>query len=240
MKNELEALDGDLKIDREDILEAISQSSSTEAILPEKLPGINVAVGLERIGDKKQLYKKLLIRFYESYGDSAEHIRTYLKQGEPEFARQLCHTVKGISSNLSIDAAYEAAVALEAQLKSGDIENAWKFMEQYEVALEQVNDGLQKLKQEDEAAQTDQSTAPEERSHGRPNDAQIKPWLDKLGVFLKENNLEVEGCLEALEKELQGTKALDLIDHLKKQIDLFDFDKARKTYQKLKTTLNTM
>ncbi len=229
-----------MKIEREDLLEAITQSNSNSVVLPDNLPGIDIATGLQRIGDKKHLYKKLLIRFYESYGDSAQEIRAYLKQGEPELACQLSHTVKGISSNLSIDSVYQAAVALEVQLKSGDMDKAWTLMDLYENALDQVNKGLLELKREDEAVQSSQTATPEQPCDHAPDFSKIGSMLDKIDAFLKENNLEVERCLEALAAELQDAEAMGFIDELKNQIDLFDFDNARVTFQKLKTRLKAM
>ncbi len=240
MKNESQAPIRELKTDHEDIYQKITQSASNANILPENLPGIDIENGLQRMGENKVLYKNLLIRFYEYYGNSARRIRNYLEQGEAELARQLSHTIKGISGNLSIDQVYHSAIVLEAQLKSGDAEKAGPLMDQFETALKQVNEALQALKRKDDIEQTDQAdkTVTCEKNVGCEKDfSKIQPWLDELGTFLKENNLEAERCLEALRKELHGTKALSAINELKNQIDFFDFSEARKTYKKLMNIL---
>ncbi len=238
MKNESQAPIRELKIDHQDILQKMTQSASIDDILPENLPGIDIECGLQRMGDNKVLYKKLLIRFYEHYGDSARRIRNYLDQGEFELARQLSHTVKGISGNLAINQVYHLAIALEAKLRSGDVEKAELLAEQFETALEQVTGGMLNLYREAQTAQPGKTEDCEKINVSCEIDfSKITPWFDKLGAFLKENNLEAERCVEALGKELQGTEAASVTRELKNQIDLFDFDKARKTYEKLKNIL---
>jgi len=237
MKNESQVPVRELKIDRQDISPNNPQSASTADMLPENLPGIDIQGGLQRMGDNKVLYRSLLIRFNEHYGDAARRIRNFLNEGETELARQLSHTIKGISGNLSINKVYQAAIALEAQLRDGDVKNAWPFMEQFETALEQVTEALQKLNRKDPQDQIAKTGNCEENSRCGKNFSEIKSRLDELGTCLKENNLEAEQFLEILRKELHGTEAVPVIDELKNQIDLFDFNEARETHKKLLTIL---
>ncbi len=238
MKNESQAPIRELKIDNQDIFQKMTQSALADDIIPENLPGIDIECGLQRMGDNKVLYKKLLVRFYEQYGDSARRIRNYLEQGEFEPARQLSHKVKGISGNLAIDKVYHSAIALEAKLRSGDVEKAEPLADQFEIALERVNEGLLNLYRKAQTDQPDKTEACENKNVSCKIDfSKIKPRFDQLGAFLKENNLEAERCVETLRKELQGTEAASVTLELKNQIDFFDFDKARKTYKKLKNIL---
>jgi len=240
MKNESQAPIRELKIDHQNISQKITQSASSVDILPENLPGIDIKNGLQRMGGNKVLYKSLLVRFYEQYGDAAQRMRNYLEQGKFELARQLGHTIKGISGNLSIYKVYRSVMVLEAQLRSGDVQKAGLLMDQFETALEEVTEMLRNLKSKDQTEQTDQTDKTgvgEENVSCEIDFLKIKPSLDELGDFLKENNLEAERCLKALRKELHGTEATAAIRELKNQIDLFDFTEARKTYKKLKNIL---
>ena len=233
MKNESQAPIRELKIDHQSISQKITQSASSADIFPENLPGIDIENGLQRMGGNKVLYKNLLVRFYEHYGDAAQRMRNYLEQGEFELARQLGHTIKGISGNLSIYKVYQSVMALEAQLRSGDVEKTGLLMDQFETDLKQVTGALHNLKQKD---QTDKTGVCEENVSYKIDFLKIKPCLDELGDFLKENNLEAERCLKDLRKELHGTEAA-AIRELKSQIDSFDFNEARKTFKKLKNIL---
>ncbi|MDM8540240.1 Hpt domain-containing protein [Desulfococcaceae bacterium HSG9] len=238
MKNESQAPIRELKTDHHDISQEMTQSVSADDILPEDLPGIDIKSALQRMGDNKVLYKKLLIRFYEQYGNSAQQIRNYLELSEFELARQLSHTVKGIAGNLAINKVYHSAMALETKLRNGDVEEAESLADKFETALEPVTEGLLNLYRKAQADdQLDKTGECEENVSCEIVFSKIKPLFDKLGVLLKENNLEAEQCLEALRKELQGTEAASIIRELKNQIDLFDFDEARKTYKKLKKIL---
>ena len=227
----------ELKIDYRHIAQKMAQSASTDDIIPENLPGIDIAHGLQRMGDNEVLYKKLLVQFYEHYGDSARLISNYLEQGKSEQARQLSHTVKGISGNLAIHEVYRLAMALEMKLRSGDVEKAKPLAEQFETALEQVTEGLHNLYRKAQVDRTDTNVSCEENISCEIVFSKVKHQFDELGAFLQENNLESERCLEALRKELQGTEASSVIRELKNHIDLFDFDEARKTYEKLKNIL---
>jgi len=237
MKDESQAPIRELTIDYRHIAQKLIQSASTDDIIPENLPGIDIKSGLKRMGGNRVLYKKLLVQFYEHYRDSARLIRSYLEQGESEPARQLSHTLKGISGNLAIYEVYHSAIVLETKLRSGDVEKAKPLAIQFETALEKVTEGLRNLYQKAQIDQTDTTGICEENISCKIVFSKIKHRFDELGAFLKENNLESERCLEALVKELQGTEAVSVIRDLKNQIDLFNFDEARKTYEKLKDIL---
>ncbi|MCG8619156.1 MAG: response regulator, partial [Desulfobacterales bacterium] len=75
-------------------------SPSTEAGLPDSLPGIDMEEGIRRIGGNKKLYRNLLLKMKSDYTDAANEIGTLLEAGKPEDAERLAHTVKGVAGNL--------------------------------------------------------------------------------------------------------------------------------------------
>ena len=92
---------------------------------------INEAEALKRLGGNKALYSKLLKRLID---DMPNHdISKCIAGGDMKTAQAEAHTVKGMAANLSLTAAYEASVKLEAMLKSDSLNDS--ILEEYETTI---------------------------------------------------------------------------------------------------------
>ncbi|MEH6587074.1 MAG: ATP-binding protein [Halioglobus sp.] len=87
--------------------------------LPDRLPGINIADGLVRVGGNTSLYLSLLKSLCEDYGDATQRIEALLTNSDLDAAGQLAHKLRGIANNLGAFNLGESAAAIEANLKSG-------------------------------------------------------------------------------------------------------------------------
>ncbi|MBU2550386.1 MAG: response regulator, partial [Proteobacteria bacterium] len=112
--------------------------------LPE-LPGIDAEAGLVRVGGKTALYRKLLGRFYEEYGDTARQIQQALDDGDRELAQRLAHTIKGVSGNIAAMDLHAASVDLDAALKESDDTAARTALSPFAEALGRVMTSLADL-----------------------------------------------------------------------------------------------
>ena len=83
---------------------------------------IDVDDAVKRVGGNLGLYKKLLVRFLESNDMSA--LETAVGSGNVEEAARLAHTIKGVSSNLSLVKVASASVDLEHALKENQDHSA--------------------------------------------------------------------------------------------------------------------
>ncbi len=83
------------------------------------LPGLDVTAALRRLDLTQVLYRELVIRFGREHRDDAALIRRALAAGEPDTARILAHTLKGVSGNLSASKLSASAAQLEDALKGG-------------------------------------------------------------------------------------------------------------------------
>src|SRR5208337_343871 len=81
---------------------------SEPAAVPE-IEGIDVKGGIRRVAGNRKLYMDLLRRYVEGQQDSAERIRTALKNGDTTLAERIAHTVKGVSGNIGAADAQTAA-----------------------------------------------------------------------------------------------------------------------------------
>ena len=78
---------------------------------------IDVDSALKRVGGNKDLFKRLLGRFVE--GKNFEALENALKSGNLEESAHVAHTLKGVSSNLSLDKVAALSTEIE-QLIKGD------------------------------------------------------------------------------------------------------------------------
>jgi HPt (histidine-containing phosphotransfer) domain-containing protein len=75
--------------------------------------------GKKRVMNNAKLYAKLLGKFRDE--TKMEQVFTAIEAGNYEEARELTHTIKGITANLSIKDLNEKVVELEAQIKAGSV-----------------------------------------------------------------------------------------------------------------------
>jgi two-component system, sensor histidine kinase and response regulator len=93
------------------------QHAPVEAVpgtLPAKLPGLDVAGGLARMGGDEVVYKDFLCRFMTLYADQPGKMRQALDAGDTQQACQLAHGLRGVAANLGGSVVEKAAAELEA------------------------------------------------------------------------------------------------------------------------------
>lgn len=103
-------------------------------------PVINEAFARSQLNNNEPLLLKLLGKFVDEYRYSADDIEYFLTHGDNTAAKRLAHTVKGITGNLGIEQAYEAARELDARLKIGTVhpDILANYRTSIEVAIEHI------------------------------------------------------------------------------------------------------
>ncbi|MBT4519670.1 MAG: response regulator, partial [Halieaceae bacterium] len=96
-----------------------TQPPSNESVLP-KLPGIDVTSGLMRVNDNENLFRKLLISFYQNNKNTQQEIVDALEAEDIMLAERLVHTVKGVSATIGADELAKVSQPLESELRSGN------------------------------------------------------------------------------------------------------------------------
>ncbi|MBK1641834.1 hybrid sensor histidine kinase/response regulator [Chromatium okenii] len=84
------------------------------------IQGLDAQQGLMRVGGKLAFYQRLLTGFYAQFHTAPATLRTALAQGDWDGARRLIHTLKGLAGTLGMTALQQAALALEAALRTQD------------------------------------------------------------------------------------------------------------------------
>lgn len=107
------------------------------ADLSSPLPGIDVASGLPRVAGNKKLYLKLLRMVAKDVPQTKEKLQNAIMSGNTDEVRELAHSLKGSSGNLSITAVQAASLELESAAKAGDIPSMATHLAVLETALDE-------------------------------------------------------------------------------------------------------
>ena len=120
-------------------------NSSQESISVEELKDLtafDVESALKRVDGNYQLYKNILIDFYQDYQNIATKIRKLVHQNELEELKELVHTLKGLAGNIGAVDLHEVLIKLDSALKEGQgfESELEQFYQELEIVLEQLVD----------------------------------------------------------------------------------------------------
>lgn len=197
--------------------------------LPETLPGFDVARGLQRIGGKRSLYKKLLFDFGTRYGEFGDEIRREMTRGDLETAVRMVHTLKGIAGNLSADQVQEDARALEAALHEHRLDDCGPLLSALQSSLQIVAAAIANLKESE----------PEENGAVVEADLTIvEATLRELSDLMADDSPAAVKHFGKLKKQLGGRPGLEAeLQALERQVSDFEFEQALPSLEKLATKL---
>ena len=101
------------------------------------LPGIDVASGLTRVAGNKKLYLKLLRHVAADAPVTKEKMSAAIENGDAQAIRDLAHSLKGASANLSLTDVAAAAEHMEMAAKANDFSLLPKYFDSLGQALDQ-------------------------------------------------------------------------------------------------------
>jgi two-component system sensor histidine kinase/response regulator len=132
--------------------------------LPKILAGIDIDTGITRVGGNRRLYHDLLLKFRKDYPDTGNRISDLLGRNEPEEARRLAHSVKGVAGNLGAVTLSKAAGDLEAAILRETPDETREALEQFAGELGEVIEALQIM--EDNGRTVRSTPTPPDQSTG--------------------------------------------------------------------------
>jgi HPt (histidine-containing phosphotransfer) domain-containing protein len=91
-----------------------------ESVLPEDLPGFDLAEGLRRLQGNEALYRRLLLNFADQHRHEIDAFRRALDNGDLGYVRRRLHAIKGVAGNLAAKPLQKAAAELEGLIQSVD------------------------------------------------------------------------------------------------------------------------
>ncbi|MCB1916605.1 MAG: response regulator [Rhodocyclaceae bacterium] len=197
---------------------AAARVASTPAV-PE-LPGVDMAAGLARAGNRPALYLSLLKDFHQDHADSLLHIRDACTSGRRETAVRRVHNLKGTAGNLG---------ARELERRLARVERALAGHASLDHALEDAESELESLMAAIKAHELD---LPAEPAAARPDRARAGSLIESLRVALRSGSFQAVHLLEPLAAALGG-QCRQTFATLKEQVQTFDFDQAERSLMRL-------
>jgi HPt (histidine-containing phosphotransfer) domain-containing protein len=115
--------------------------------IEDQLHKLDEAVALSRVGGDVELLREVVGLFLDDYPQSLEMIRDAVARGDQSGLERHAHSLKGSVSTFGAQEAFDAALALEKQGRTGDLTEAPE-------GLRRLEDALTALRPELEALQT--------------------------------------------------------------------------------------
>lgn len=208
--------------------ESISQTEepSEEFQLPERIQGVDLAIGLSRVVGNKELYLKLLRKFKESQGTAATEIQDILSSHGAEAAASRAHALKGVAGNIGAMELHQAVENLESALLDGQSEVA-DLMSIMQTSFNELLVGLENLTEDN----------PEKGPAPKIDSEQLGQDLNRLLQLLIDNDTDAVELTEQLVHQVEAGLKLRLEKVLAELAD-YDFDEAAQLLKTLAEELN--
>jgi two-component system, sensor histidine kinase and response regulator len=195
------------------------QQRQPSAVIPE-IPGIDLRAGLAITQGNTDLYRKLLFKFRDTYGDFATEFARAIDDEDETAPERCAHTLKGVAANIGANQLAEAVSLLETACRAG--QPGPQIEQQLDVvcnALEALMEGLQAL--EAFRPEGDERAAPVEF-----DSALVKELLGRLCGLLEDCDTDAIEVLEELQPLLVSAPEAGEFKLLQRRIDAFEFDDA--------------
>ncbi|MBF0287767.1 MAG: transporter substrate-binding domain-containing protein [SAR324 cluster bacterium] len=219
--------------DKNSSLPKDDESQDEENRLPDKVPGIDIATGLIRIGGNPKSYRDILKMFQKNQGQAIQEIQHSLENQEIEQAVRQAHTLKGVAGNIGATELHQASQKLEAEITEKGKELSDELLSSTQSHLDQVLASIQALQPTPE--QNKEST-----STGTVDLSKIEPLLKELKELLEDNDTDALDILESLQELLQGTEVADILGKLENCINNFQFKEALEQLQSIAKKLGSL
>jgi two-component system, sensor histidine kinase and response regulator len=197
-----------------DQTEITSKQTIVKTILPEMLPGMDLAAGLTRVGNDEEFYLDLLLDFAKSEQNAVIKITKAHQAGDIDEARLLSHTLKGMAANLSATQLQDAAYLLENSFAENKLETVNAQLQSTGAILEKLIKAILQIQQPES-----QSTSP------LPIAFELEESFNTLLKLLKNNDLAANEAIKPIQN-LLGKEYNKELNELKNSIIALDFKKA--------------
>ncbi len=157
----------------------VTPAAAAASSLPDEIPGINIAEGLERIAGKTTLYLQIISKMKENYQNAVTELEALIRDDSIEEAHRYAHSLKGVAGSIGANDLMAAAAAIELELKESntDIDALLPALQQ---EMELVISGITTLLDEKKPSA---KTSQEEKQQG--SSAELATLLAELQPQLK-------------------------------------------------------
>ena len=199
--------------------------------LPADLPGIDIEEGLKIIGGRRDMYFKLLIKFYDYHSGAINDMNNALHKSHLEEAYRLAHTLKGVAGNIGAVELYQSTAALEAALHQSDIGLASSLLQETAIQLNTVLESIRPLAEFKENNSPDGGNQAVGANHTK---IEVSSHLSELAESIE---LDVSEARKKLEELISMIGVLPETDAIEEALDNYDSDEAVKIINELANRL---
>lgn len=193
------------------------------------ISGIDTKIGLLTTQNNEQLYRKLLVKFRDSYRDYKTTFIEELASDDEQAAERSAHTLKGIAGNIG---------AKGVQLKAGLLEQACKEKQ----PKEQLESLLTQLVPEIEVIVTSLVSIDNvARASSPESEIDTKKLADlcvELRELLEDDDTAAKDLVDEIEQMSLASEQRAIINKLYKAIDNYDFELGLKELDKMTSNFN--
>ncbi len=195
------------------------------------LETVDVAEGLHRFMDDRDLFVKTLFQVRDHYQRVVDDLRALLDSGDRERARMLLHTLRGVTGNISAKAALGAVSALEATVSGDSPEDVERAMLRFKVAMHDFLSEIAWLETVVVPDTCQDATVPESAGSGQ---SEALPLLEALLPLLASR--KPKGCkiaLQALRSCPLSRELAEKVERLGRHVDHYELSEARALVEEL-------
>ncbi|MBF0450192.1 MAG: response regulator [Candidatus Magnetomorum sp.] len=204
---------------------SLSDRSSDISFLEEKIPGLNIKIGLKRAAGNEKLYKNMLSEFYEDYQHTSQRLLDLKKENKINDLRIMAHTLKGLGGNIGAEFLQNTAFLLEESIKTKVEDKIQASLQQLvntiDTLLSFIKQYLPFLKEKEP------SICHEDKQHAKEiNFMAMKSELNNLYQYLDQGRTNAIDHFNPL-FVLITEEFPDHVDPLKTFIHSYDYEKAQ-------------
>jgi signal transduction histidine kinase/FixJ family two-component response regulator len=204
---------------------SVSSREEVSQALPQELPGVNVTIGLKRVGGNRELLLKLITEFCLDYGESIDTIQNAFHNQELSEAQRIAHTLKGLAGTFGALKLQAIAAKTEQAIIEDKISEAEILLDELEEALVQVIASLGTIK---EMIEENSEGHRANVTRGACDHSMLNLILSNLENFMDQNNVKALECFENAKNGLEKTEAAGHVRELENLLNKFDFKNAKR------------
>ena len=188
------------------------------------LPGVDTAIGLAATQNNPRLYQRLLRKFSDRQKGFEETFRNAQQDEDPESAKRVAHTLKGLAGTLGAMGVQKAAHKLEMACRDHS-EFIDEALEKVLAELKPLLDGLETL---DET-----SSHLVESKTAESDNTDVEALIAELYALVSDDDTNAVDLANRLSPLMKHTDKADVFDKIAVAVSGYDFNLARELFKRL-------
>jgi CheY-like chemotaxis protein len=210
-------------------------------LLTINLPGIDLAIAYQYLGNDISKVSMTLIQFTEKYSGSITEIKELIKQEEYQQVAEILHGIKGVSGMLGATKLLKNGVLLEQLLRSKPLPltKLQQYLQQFFLTINEVFATSEYLQGKLLLNVTkSKSIISHSGEQNQLKSEQVQSFLLLISTYLHENNMKVEDLLPEFKAVAIGQLADDEINNFEQYVIALNFKQAQEILKKLASQFN--